>query len=313
MPGAFSWAVEIDILDDWSPELLMSGKMLQICSPMLPAAEGLQVYLQKINAIPLLSAEEEKTYAQRYQTNGDLEAAQQLVLAHLRYVVRIARTYGGYGLCITDLIQEGAIGLMKAVKRFDPAMGVRLVSFAVHWIKSEIHEFVIRNWRIVKVATTKAQRKLFFNLRQSKKRLGWFSKEDIEVLAHDLGVTTKEVREMEMRMNARDDYFDQMVEGESASASMLPSVRALPAPKMHEPAHRVMEENWEQTTHHNLQEALSHLDPRSLDIVTQRYMNEPKASLKTLGEKYALSIERVRQIEKAAIQSLRGHLDQSAF
>lgn len=256
--------------------------------------DGLDRYLDKVHAVPVLTAEEEKALALRYRNEGDLMAAQQLVLSHLRYVVRIARGYSGYGLALNDLIQEGTIGLMKAVKRFDPDVGVRLVSFAVHWIKSEIHDFVIRNWRIVKVATTKAQRKLFFNLRslkEAKKRLGWFSAAEVEAVAKDLGVSTQDVMEMESRLNAHDDAFDPLCGEEE------PSVVAHCATAFEEP-----EETQE---HDQLSSALKKLDPRSFEIVSHRWLNDSKTSLKALAEKYNVSIERVRQIEKAAIQKLR--------
>lgn len=273
---------------------------LQIFSAPLPAiTDGLQSYLQQVNAIPLLSHEQEQQLASRYRQEGDLMAAQQLVLSHLRYVVRIARDYQGYGLALLDLIQEGSIGLMKAVKRFDPTLGVRLASFAVHWIKSEIHEFVIRNWRMVKIATTKAQRKLFFNLRKAKKRLGWFSSQEVQALANDLGVTPKEVLEMETRLNACDESFSQ----EEPSPLYY-----LPASQESEPEHILGKQNWNEQTQVKLEQALTELDSRSLDIVAQRWLNDPKASLKELSEKYHISIERVRQLEKSAIAKLKAHL-----
>jgi RNA polymerase sigma-32 factor len=281
-----------------------SSKALQLSPSFLPvaAADGLQSYLQRVNAIPLLSAEEEFELASRYREHGDLVAAQGLVLSHLRYVVRIARSYSGYGLAVADLIQEGTIGLMKAVKRFDPTVGVRLVSFAVHWIKSEIHEFVIRNWRIVKVATTKSQRKLFFNLRQSKNRLGWFNAEEVQAVAKDLGVTPEDVMEMELRLNSRDDSFDYSANDDDESA--FPSYY-LPAAAESEPAHTITQNNWEDKAQDQLQQALTTLDERSLDIVSKRYLTEEKVPLKELAEQYNVSIERVRQLEKAAIDKLR--------
>lgn len=277
------------------------GSALSLPMNTLPGViDGLDRYLDKVHAVPVLTAEEEKALALRYRESGDLMAAQQLVLSHLRYVVRIARGYSGYGLALNDLIQEGTIGLMKAVKRFDPDVGVRLVSFAVHWIKSEIHEFVIRNWRIVKVATTKAQRKLFFNLRslkEAKKRLGWFSAAEVEAVAKDLGVSTDDVMEMECRLNAHDDAFDPLCEEED------PAVAVFSATSFEEP-----EETQEQN---QLSLALEKLDPRSLEIVSHRWLNESKTSLKELAEKYNVSIERVRQIEKAAIQKLRDSVIES--
>lgn len=272
------------------------GSALSLPVNTLPGViDGLDSYLQKVHAVPVLTAEEEKALALRYRDAGDLMAAQQLVLSHLRYVVRIARGYNGYGLALNDLIQEGTIGLMKAVKRFDPDMGVRLVSFAVHWIKSEIHDFVIRNWRIVKVATTKAQRKLFFNLRglkEAKKRLGWFSAAEVEAVAKDLGVSTEDVLEMECRLNAHDEAFDPLCTDDEPVS-------------MTEVASTAFDEPEETEAQDKLSLALDKLDPRSLEIVSHRWLNDSKTPLKTLAEKYDVSIERVRQIEKAAIQKLR--------
>ncbi len=282
------------------------SKELQVAKSTLPkvGADGLQSYLQKVNAIPLLTEQEEYDLATRYQEKGDLLAAQQLVLSHIRYVVRIAKQYAGYGLNTNDLIQEGTIGLMKAVKRFDPKLKVRLVSFAVHWIKSEIHEFVIRNWRIVKVATTKSQRKLFFNLRQAKKRLGWFSQEEVNAVAQDLGVSPKDVLEMESRLNAHDETFDPIIDEEDSG--FTPETY-LAAPVSSSPEHEVIEGDYESRAQTNLQSALTKLDDRSLDIVSQRFLVDEaeKASLKDLADKHGVSIERVRQLEKAAIAKLR--------
>jgi len=290
-----------------SQALLLAKNTLPI-----PATDGLQAYLHRVNAIPLLTEEEERELANRFHQQEDLFAAQQLVLSHLRYVVKIARSYNGYGLALADLIQEGTIGLMKAVKRFDPTVGVRLVSFAVHWIKSEIHEYVIRNWRIVKVATTKAQRKLFFNLRQAKKRLGWFSTEEIQMVAQDLGVSTKEVIEMEKRLNAKDDSFDMPHSQEEESLTFSP-VQYLPAPSEQEPEEAMLESNLEQWQHARLHVALESLDERSHDIVMQRWLNEEnKVSLKDLAEKYQISIERVRQLEKVAMGKMQRYLTQES-
>ncbi len=279
-------------------------KELQIVPTTLPVmADGLQSYLQKVNSVPLLTADEEIDLATRYQKEGDLLAAQKLVLSHLRYVVRVAKTYSGYGLALGDLIQEGTIGLMKAVKRYDPNKGVRLVSFAVHWIKSEIHEYVIRNWRIVKVATTKAQRKLFFNLRSAKKRLGWFSAEEVKAVAEDLGVSPSDVLEMESRLNAHDDSFDSHLTSDEET-DYSPSTY-LPAPIESDPAVAVMQGNWDEQAQEGLQAALETLDERSLDIVSKRWLADEKASLKDLSEKHQVSIERIRQLEKMAIEKLR--------
>lgn len=260
------------------------------------SGDGLDHYLREINAIPMLSAEEEQALFARYQQEGDLLAAQQIVLAHLRFVVRVAKSYAGYGLAIADLIQEGTIGLMKAVKRFSPSMNVRLVTFAVHWIKSEIHEFVIKNWRIVKVATTKAQRKLFFKLRGEKKRLGWFSREEINQVAQDLGVNPKDVMEMETRLHAHDDAFDHDAEDDETGFS---------------PSHYLAAPEAEEEGDHSLLfEALSSLDERSQDIIKHRWLNDDKSSLKDLADKYGISIERVRQIEKQAMEKMRATLPQ---
>lgn len=270
---------------------------LMLMPNRLPAnLDGLALYLREVNAIPMLSQEEEYALAQRYSKEGDLVAAQKLVLSHLRYVVRIAKSYAGYGLAIADLIQEGTIGLMKAVKRFQPEKNVRLVTFAVHWIKSEIHEFVIKNWRIVKVATTKAQRKLFFRLRGEKKRLGWFTANEVHEVAQDLGVSPREVIEMEARLHAHDDHFDHHPEDDDSVLSPSEYLQAEPD----------FEEEDNSMPH--LMEALSLLDERSQDIIKCRWLNEDKASLKDMAEKYGISIERVRQIEKNAMDKMRGSL-----
>lgn len=265
---------------------------------------SLDGYIHYVNQIPMLSAEEEVALAQQFHEQGDLDAARSLVLAHLRYVVRVARGYIGYGLPLNDLIQEGNIGLMKAVKRFDPSVGVRLVSFAVHWIKSEIHEYVIQNWRIVKIATTKAQRKLFFNLRQMKKRLGWMHTEEIDQIAKDLGVSREDVLQMEQRLNAVDMgiHMDEHDDGEHHSASIT---KFLHAPNS-DPAHIVQEEI--DTEHQTLllQTALSTLDERSQDILRHRWLQEDAGmTLQDLANKYDVSAERIRQLEKNAMQKLK--------
>jgi RNA polymerase sigma-32 factor len=291
---------------------MSTSKALQVLPNRLPVVtDGLQSYLQQVNSIPLLTEEQERDLAVRFREQGDLAAAQQLVLSHLRYVAKVARMYTGYGLPVADLIQEGSIGLMKAVKRFDPNVGVRLVSFAVHWIKSEIHEFVIRNWRIVKVATTKAQRKLFFNLRGSKKRLGWFSAQEIQDVAKDLGVPASDVLEMEKRLNAHDASFDYPSDGDEDDNMHHSPVYYLAAPKTHEPT-QVIETDMEDQAHASLHAALAKLDPRSIDIVSQRWLNDDKASLKILAEKYEVSIERIRQLEKAALAKIKGALEHAA-
>lgn len=270
---------------------------------------SLDAYIHQVNQIPMLSAEEELAHATRLKEEGDLESARHLVLPHLRYVVRVARGYLGYGLPLGDLIQEGNVGLMKAVKRFDPTMGVRLASFAVHWIKAEIHEFVLKNWRIVKVATTKAQRKLFFNLRQMKKRLGWFNAEEIEAVARDLGVTTKDVLVMEQRLNAMDASFD-VDDSDDGSESLTVPARYLEDPNS-DPAHIIEKTQHGTQNGEKLQLALARLDTRSQDILKQRWLLDNKAvTLHSLAEQYDISAERVRQLEKNAMKKLRQYLEE---
>jgi RNA polymerase sigma-32 factor len=274
---------------------------------------SIESYIQSVRDIPLLTPEEEYRYATQYREQGDLEAAQKLVLAHLRYVVRVARGYLGYGLALNDLVQEGTIGLMKAVKRYDPTVGVRLVSFAVHWVKAEIHEFILKHWRIVKVATTKAQRKLFFNLRAATKRLGWNSQADIEDIAKDLGVSTVEVRRMEERLNARDVSFDlplEAYEHEGTGRALVP-VEYLDAGN--DPYLQIAQQASSEHKGHQLQAALETLDPRSRDILQKRWLSEEKCqTLQALAEVYQISIERVRQLEKAALQKLKAHMLKAA-
>jgi len=264
---------------------------------------SLDAYLDRVSRIPVLSREEERGLAERFRSQNDLDAARELVLSHLRFVVHIARGYNGYGLPMGDLIQEGNVGLMKAVKRFDPAVNVRLVSFAVHWIRAEIHEYVLRNWRLVKIATTKAQRKLFFNLRRLKKNLTWLSAEETAAVARDLGVSPGEVTEMEKRLAARDMSFDPTPESEDdevySPAAYLPAANA-------DPAERVENAEWESDSSDRLQSALALLDDRSRDIVQRRWMSDDKATLHELADKYGVSAERIRQIESSAIGKLRG-------
>jgi RNA polymerase sigma-32 factor len=269
-------------------------------------------YVDRVTRIPVLSREEEQALAQRLREHGDVEAARALVLSHLRFVVHIARGYAGYGLPVGDLVQEGNIGLMKAVKRFDPDMGVRLVSFAVYWIRAEIHEYVLRNWRLVKVATTKAQRKLFFNLRRMKKGLGWLSADETAAVAKDLGVTTAEVTEMEQRLAARDVAFDPVaIEGGEDEESYSPATY-LPAPDA-DPAIQAENEEWDADSHERLTAALERLDPRSRDILASRWMGDgEKATLHDLAEKYGVSAERIRQLEANAIKKLRGSMVEPA-
>ncbi len=251
----------------------------------------------------MLTRDEERALAERFRSAGDLDAARELVLSHLRFVVHIARGYSGYGLPVGDLIQEGNVGLMKAVKRFDPSLNVRLVSFAVHWIRAEIHEYVLRNWRLVKIATTKAQRKLFFNLRRLKKNLTWLSAEETAAVARDLGVSVAEVTEMEKRLAARDLSFDPAPDAEDEEA--YSPAAYLPSPDA-DPAGQVEEAESADDSTDRLHGALSRLDERSRDIVQRRWMSEDKATLHQLADKYGVSAERIRQIESSALGKLRG-------
>ncbi|MGB6976908.1 MAG: RNA polymerase sigma factor RpoH [Gammaproteobacteria bacterium] len=264
---------------------------------------SLEAYIRHVNQVSVLTSEEEQALAIRFCKEGDLEAARQLVLSHLRFVVRVARGYMGYGLPLADLIQEGNIGLMKAVKRFNPTLGVRLVSFAVHWIKAEIHEYILRNWRIVKVATTKAQRKLFFNLRKAAKRLGWFSDAEVQTVAMDLNVSPEEVRRMEMRLNAQHEAFDAQSE-ESDDASWSAPANYL-EDNRYDPAQQLETSDWSENRDQQLRQALVRLDMRSQDILQQRWLAEEKATLHELADKYGVSAERVRQLEKSAMQQLK--------
>ena len=268
---------------------------------------SLEAYTQAVNQIPMLSAAEERELAVRLQHDGDLEAARRLVLSHLRFVVHIARGYGGYGLPQADLIQEGNIGLMKAVKRFDPSLNVRLVSFAVHWIRAEMHEFILRNWRIVKVATTKAQRKLFFNLRSAKKRLGWFNKEEVDTVARELGVSSATVLEMESRLSGQDIGFDGRGESDDDEHTAPPPAAYLQDMRA-DPAAQVEESDWTENNNRQLHTALASLDDRSRDIVAARWLGEQKMTLQELASKYQVSAERIRQLEKSAMKKLKGVL-----
>src|SRR5665213_1225644 len=264
---------------------------------------SLDAYIDRVSRIPVLSREEEHDLAVRYRSEDDLDAARKLVLSHLRFVVHIARGYTGYGLPMGDLIQEGNVGLMKAVKRFDPSLNVRLVSFAVHWVRAEIHEYVLRNWRLVKVATTKAQRKLFFNLRRMKKNLAWLSAEETAEVARELGVTTAEVTEMEKRLTARDMSFDPTPESEEDEI-FSPSA-FLTAPDAN-PAEAVESEEWDADSSDRLQSALGRLDDRSRKILQRRFLTDDKATLHQLADEYSVSAERIRQIEANALTKLRG-------
>lgn len=284
---------------------------LQLSTMSLPVG-SLDAYIHRVNQIPMLSAEDESEYARRFHEEGDLEGARQLVLAHLRYVVRVARGYLGYGLPLGDLIQEGNVGLMKAVKRFDPGLGVRLVSFAVHWIKAEIHEFVLQNWRIVKVATTKAQRKLFFNMRQMKKRLGWMNTEEVDAVARDLGVAREEVLVMEQRLNAMDSPYDAPEPEEDEQLYKSAPARYLHDPEG-DPAYLLECEDSSTQSHEQLQLAMERLDDRSQDILKERWLGGEKAmTLHALADKYGVSAERVRQLEKNAMKKLRHFMEEVA-
>jgi RNA polymerase sigma-32 factor len=270
----------------------------------IPAAVGsLDGYIHAVNQVPMLTPEDEQALARRFLEADDLDAARDLVLSHLRFVVHVARGYLGYGLPMNDLIQEGNIGLMKAVKRFDPEVGVRLVSFAVHWIKAEIHEFILKNWRIVKVATTKAQRKLFFNLRRRKKRLGWLSADEVKVVAQELGVTPADVVEMESRLNGRDIGFDAPTDSDDDDGPPAP-VAYLVDHGM-DPEATLVSEDQDDRDLESLHAGLARLDARSKDIVVRRWLNEPKATLQELADEYGVSAERVRQIEAAAMKKMR--------
>lgn len=280
---------------------------LQLSSLTLPIG-SLDAYIHRVNQIPMLTLEEEYDCAIRFHTQGDLEGARRLVLAHLRYVVSVARGYLGYGLPLSDLIQEGNVGLMKAAKRFDPKMGVRLVSFAIHWIKAEIHEYVLRNWRIVKVATTKAQRKLFFNLRQMKTRLGsWLTHEEVNSVAEDLGVSPADVLVMEQRLSATDASYDSPFSEEEEDTFKAP-VHYLHDPHS-DPAHLIEKERSGDHGREQLFLALERLDERSQDILQQRWLAEDKATLHDLADKYGVSAERVRQLEKNAMKKLRQYME----
>ena len=267
----------------------------------------LDSYRHWASQVPMLEAEEEKALAERWIEKQDMQAAKQMVLSHLRFVIRVARGYAGYGLPEADLIQEGNIGLMKAVKRFNPTLGVRLVSFAVHWIKAEIHEFILKNWRIVKIATTKAQRKLFFNLRSAKKRLGWFTHEEVKAVAQDLGVTQKDVLEMEARLNAHDIPVDVDDDDDDGSIRALAPIQYLEAP-LADPAEMLENDNFAMHGSEQLYLALKTLDPRSQDILKMRWLNDKKATLHDLAAKYKISAERIRQLEKNAMDKLKASL-----
>ena len=285
---------------------MSTGLSLSYANIGAPGA-NLEAYMRTVSSIAVLSAEEEHKLAERLFYDGDLEAARQLVMSHLRFVVHIAKSYSGYGLPQGDLIQEGNVGLMKAVKRFDPEKGVRLVSFAVHWIKAEIHEFVLRNWRIVKVATTKAQRKLFFNLRKSKKELRQFTAAEIKSVANDLNVTPKDVREMEGRLGAYDAAFDASGDQDDDKAILAPANYL--EDKATDPALLMENENYAESANAQLRHAMADLDERSQDILQQRWLTDNKATLHELAAKYSVSAERIRQLEKSAMNKLKAGIE----
>ena len=281
------------------------GKELQ---PMDVSAPGqnLEAYLSSVQNIAILTPEEEKRLAEDLYYKNDLEAARQLVMAHLRFVVHIARGYSGYGLPQADLIQEGNVGLMKAVRKFNPEVGVRLISFAVHWIKSEMHEYIIKNWKIVKVATTKAQRKLFFNLRSQKKELNWLSQDEIKTISNELGVDEKSIKEMESRLSSSDMSFDPPSEANDDEASFSPS--GFLADESKDPAELIEREDSDEYSHELLHKAMSALDPRSKEILIDRWLQDQKLTLHELADKYGVSAERIRQIEKAAMEKVKSYI-----
>ena len=284
-------------------DTLAMNKSLVPASNYLPVSvDNLDTYIRQVNSFPMLNADQERELAVQFNNNNDLEAAQQLIMSNLRFVVSIARGYMGYGLPFSDLIQEGNIGLMKAVKRFSPDHEVRLISYAVHWIKAEIHEFVLRNWRIVKVATTKAQRKLFFKLRSSKKRLGWFSQEEVNEVADKLGVKPETVLEMESRLNAYDLAYDNPLDDDDdnhfAPAAYLRDMRA-------DPAQQLEADDWSSQNENTMMSSLNNLDDRSRTIIQRRWLDDDKATLHELADQYQVSAERIRQLETNALKKLR--------
>ena len=286
----------------------MSANVLSLAS--LSPGRDLETYIQTVNAFPVLTREEERELAERFYREDDLDAARELVLSHLRFVVHLARGYAGYGLPEADLIQEGNVGLMKAVKRFDPNVGVRLFSFAVHWIKAEMHEFILRNWRIVKVATTKAQRKLFFNLRGSKKKLGWLNAAETKAIAKDLGVSPAEVTRMEGRLSSRDVAFDSSPDDDADDAPFAPAYYLEDASS--NPGDLVAEEDARGKNVRQLATAIEDLDERSRHILESRWLRDDKTTLMELAEQYGVSAERIRQLERNAMKKLRKRLDEAA-
>jgi RNA polymerase sigma-32 factor len=281
---------------------MSTANSLQVFDPTTPG-QDLTAYIASVNSIAMLTPEQELEFAKQYYYEDNVDAARQLVLAHLRFVVHMSKTFSGYGLSQADLIQEGNVGLMKAVKRFNPEVGVRLVSFAVHWIKAEMHEYILRNWRIVKIATTKAQRKLFFNLRSSKKRLGWLNNEEAEAMAQDLGVDAKVVRQMEGRMASYDAAFDADSDSDDEAAYKAPAYYL--EDQASDLATNVEEDEWEEVTNNSLHSAMSELDDRSKDILNSRWLSDTKATLHELADRYGISAERIRQLEKNAMNKIK--------
>ena len=281
--------------------------LMQSNQPLPIASGNLDSYISAAYGMPMLGEQEEYQLAVRLRDHGDVEAAQRLILSHLRFVIRIARDYKNYGLAVADLIQEGTVGLMRAVKRFDPELGVRLASYAVHWIRAEIYEYVLHNWRIVKVATTKAQRKLFFNLHKMKKRLGWFNREQLEEVAQELGVKPEEVELMEGRLAAHDQMFDPWSHSDDDDHDRGQS-QAYLADLREEPSQKAADEQQSQMQHAIMFDALNKLDERSAAIIRRRWLDDEKATFKELSEEYGVSIERIRQIEAAAFKKMRGRL-----
>ena len=278
------------------------SKALQTMDWMSPGA-NLNAYIQGTSTVPVLSLEEEKSLGEALYYEDDLDAARKLVMSHLRFVVHIARSYNGYGLPLADLIQEGNVGLMKAVRRFNPEKGVRVVSFAVHWIKAEIHEFILRNWRIVKIATTKSQRKLFFNLRSAKKQLQWLSADEAKAVADDLGVDVKDVMEMEMRLTSRDAAFDAPVDEDEDAVAYSPSLYL--ESKGADPAEQIERDDFDGDNNARLADAFKNLDQRSQSILQRRWLDEKKATLHQLADEFGVSAERIRQLEKNAMKKVR--------
>jgi RNA polymerase sigma-32 factor len=282
------------------------GTNLQPVDMLIPGS-NLESYIQAVNGIPILSVEEERALTKRLHEDDDLTAARHLVMSHLRFVVHIAKSYSGYGLAQADLIQEGNVGMMKAIKRFNPEFGVRLVSFAVHWIKAEMHEFILRNWRIVKIATTKAQRKMFFNLRSSKKRLAWFTNDEVHSVAQDLGVEPRVVREMEGRLSAHDAAFDAGTDDDDDTAYLAPANYL--EDHNQDPARKIEQADWSNDSRQRLQEAMRTLDERSLDILSKRWLSDQKSTLHDLADEYGVSAERIRQLEKNAMKKVKGLME----